>query len=72
MSAQQTLVGVREIADTFGITPGAVVNWTTRHADFPEPVAELAMGRVWAWHEVEAWHEERWPSVVDPEADGDE
>ena len=48
-------VGVAEIARRAGTSPGMVRNWRRRHADFPIPLAELAMGPVWDWPEVEAW-----------------
>jgi hypothetical protein len=32
-----------------------VHKWRRRHDDFPQPVAELRAGLVWAWPDVEAW-----------------
>jgi chromosome partitioning protein len=50
------LVGASEIARRLGVTrPQAVHNWRHRYDDFPEPVAELDMGIVWNWPDVERW-----------------
>lgn len=53
------LVGFTEIAKRHGTTPGTVRSWRYRHSDFPEPVAELAMGPVFSWEEVERWLSQR-------------
>ena len=51
------LVGAKEIADRLRVSrPEVVRTWRRRKQDgFPEPVAELSMGLVWAWSDVEAW-----------------
>ena len=50
------LVGAAEIAERLGVKRAHLVHdWRRRHEDFPEPVAELSMGLVWAWPDVEAW-----------------
>ena len=50
------LVGSSEIAARLGVGKGSVVHdWRQRHRDFPEPVARLKVGLVWAWPDVEAW-----------------
>lgn len=49
------LVSVTEIAERAGTTPGTVHSWRRRHADFPRPIAELAIGPVWSWPDVERW-----------------
>jgi len=50
------LVGAAEIAERLGLKrPHLVHDWRRRHEDFPIPVAELSMGLVWAWPDVEAW-----------------
>lgn len=48
-------VSVTEIAALAGTTPGTVHSWRRRHADFPAPLAELAIGPVWHWSDVAAW-----------------
>lgn len=49
------LVDVTEIAERLGTTPGTVHSWRRRHADFPAPIAALAIGPIWAWSEIERW-----------------
>lgn len=50
------LVGATEIAERLGVGKGSVVHdWRARHPEFPEPVAQLRMGLVWAWPDVERW-----------------
>jgi hypothetical protein len=51
----EAIVGVPEIAERAGTTPGTVRTWRSRHADFPEPIATLAAGPVWAWSDVARW-----------------
>ncbi len=59
------LAGVREIAAHFQIQPNVVGNWIARYPDFPEAVADLAMGRVWDLNEVVMWYNDRWATEVD-------
>jgi hypothetical protein len=40
----------------------------TSRADFPEPVADLAQGKVWAADDVEAWMKAHRRDVDDAEA----
>jgi len=49
------LVGLTEIAQRAGVGNAAVCNWTVRHEDFPQPIAELHMGPVFWWPHVEQW-----------------
>lgn len=49
------LVGIAEIAAFARVSAQAVVNWRLRHADFPEPVAELKMGPIFMADEAETW-----------------
>lgn len=54
----EDLVGTAEIAARLGLAfPQTVHDWRRRHEDFPEPVAVLRMGLVWAWPDVAAWAE---------------
>jgi hypothetical protein len=51
-----SLVGAKEIADRLGLkSTQGVHNWRRRDPDFPRPVADLDMGLVWSWPDVEAW-----------------
>ena len=49
------LVGLIEIARRAGVRRPVVSDWRRRHADFPRPVAELAVGPVFWWPDVERW-----------------
>jgi hypothetical protein len=50
------LVGAAEIASRLRVArPQAVHEWHRRHADFPQPVAQLRQALVWAWKDVERW-----------------
>lgn len=50
------LVGAAEIASRLGVGKATVVHdWRRRHPEFPQPVAQLTMGLLWAWPDVEAW-----------------
>lgn len=49
------LVGIGEIAERAGVAVNTVHAWRRRHADFPAPVARLAVGPVWLWQDVERW-----------------
>ena len=50
-----TLVGTKEAAALFGVRPSNFVrDWASREG-FPEPVATLARGRLWAREDVDAY-----------------
>lgn len=50
------LVGATEIAQRLKVKrPQVVYGWRSRYEDFPAPVAELSIGLVWSWPDVEAW-----------------
>jgi chromosome partitioning protein len=50
------LVGAAEIAERLGLTHvPSVHSWRRRYGDFPQPIAELKMGLIWRWSDVEAW-----------------
>jgi predicted DNA-binding transcriptional regulator AlpA len=52
----ENLVGTAEIAERLGVSRYQVVHdWRRRHPDFPQPVAQLKRGAIWAWPEVEKW-----------------
>ena len=60
------LVGTKEAAALYGVRPSNFIrDWASRQ-DFPEPVATLARGRLWAREAVVAYREKqqggvRWP-----------
>lgn len=48
-------VGLRDIADAFGISKQTAYTWAAR-PDFPEPSATVnRTTRLWAWGRVEQW-----------------
>lgn len=49
------LVGTGEIAEMAGVRKNVIVNWASRHKDFPQPVVVLQCGRIWDRRDVEAW-----------------
>lgn len=54
----EELVGAAEVAEILGVSRQRVTQLVAR-PDFPAPVAVLAMGKVWARDDVEAWAEAR-------------
>jgi hypothetical protein len=56
-----TLVGVAEISARLGVPRTTVSMWDARRASngFPAALTELAMGPVYDWSQVKAWHEGR-------------
>jgi hypothetical protein len=55
IAEQIGIVGISEIAARAGVQPNTVKVWRQRHHDFPPPAAQLAMGPVWFWPDVEPW-----------------
>lgn len=49
------LVGVAEIADRLGCSVQAVHAWRRRYPSFPDPIAHLSMGLLWAWPDIARW-----------------
>lgn len=49
------IIGVKEIADIFGVGSSAVSNFQKRYSDFPNPVAVLKSGSVFNRAEIEKW-----------------
>ena len=58
MARKLDLVGVTEVRELLGVSRQRVHQIIREHADFPEPVAELAAGRIWLRQEVESWARE--------------
>jgi hypothetical protein len=50
------LVSTSEIAERLHLkNAGQVTWWRRRYPDFPKPVAQLRIGQVYAFSDVEAW-----------------
>ena len=50
------LVGAHEIAQRLGVArPQVVHEWRRRHADFPEPIANLKTALIWDWADITRW-----------------
>ena len=49
------LWGQAEILERFNVASPTLVRWIAGR-DFPGPIAELRMGRVWDADEVREWH----------------
>jgi prophage regulatory protein len=48
-------VGFEEVAELLGVSKQRVHQLMQSYDDFPTPVAELAMGRVWSRADIETW-----------------
>lgn len=59
MPDAEDLIGVQEIAALAKVSRGAVANWRTRFADFPQPIAEIGAGPVFHAGQVRAWLRKR-------------
>lgn len=62
-------MGAMEIQARLGISR----QWTyvlIGRRSFPEPVAELGMGKVWLAEDVEAWIAEHRPEIAEDPEDG--
>lgn len=49
------IAGVAEAAEIFNVTKQVVVNWRTRHKDFPKPYTNLAIGPIYMRADLIAW-----------------
>ena len=52
--APEELAGLSEIAEMLGVTTRTVQRYMERE-DFPEPLGQIAAGRVWLRANVETW-----------------
>jgi hypothetical protein len=68
MIDHEAIAGLFELAAHFDASTATVCNWAARHSDFPKPVADLAMGRVWDVNAVVEWYNDRWATDVDDTA----
>lgn len=55
------MVGWVELAEHFGTTRPAVVNWAGRYADFPARLTTVSGTPVFSKRQVVEWHGKRWP-----------
>jgi prophage regulatory protein len=51
----EDLVGAQEVASMLGITRQRVNAIVRSHDEFPEPVSQLAAGRVWRRKDIIKW-----------------
>jgi len=58
--APEELAGLSEIAEILGVTRRTVQRYMQRK-DFPEPLGEIAAGRVWLRADIERWAKETLP-----------
>jgi predicted DNA-binding transcriptional regulator AlpA len=56
------VMGAAEIAQRLGVSRQRVQQ-LVRRPDWPEPIAELTMGKVWRTSDVEAWIREHRPAL---------
>jgi len=54
-SPSPEIVDVTEIATRLRVAVSTVHKWRQRDLDFPDPLANLAIGPVWAWPDVREW-----------------
>lgn len=66
MTVVGELVGAAEIGRMFGVGPQRVQQLTARD-DFPEPVGDLIMGRVWREADVRAWAAAKGRTIAEDE-----
>ena len=58
------LVGVAEIRDMLGGVSRQRASVIANQRNFPEPIAVLAMGKVWRRSDVEAWIRQHRPDLL--------
>jgi len=50
------LVSAVEVAERLGLPRSQIVHgWARRYSDLPKPIAELAIGKIWVWPDIENW-----------------
>jgi prophage regulatory protein len=54
-SKKLDLVGVTEVKEMLRVSRQRVHQLVRDHEDFPEPVAELASGKIWLRRDIEQW-----------------
>ena len=68
MAKSIRLMGAHEVRVRLGGVSRQRAYQITSRKDFPEPVADLAQGKVWAAEDVEAWMKIHRRDVDDTEA----
>ncbi|GAA4926720.1 helix-turn-helix transcriptional regulator [Actinoplanes utahensis] len=53
------LLGAHEVRARIGLISRQRVYQLAKRADFPQPVADLAQGKIWLADEIEAWLDAR-------------
>jgi predicted DNA-binding transcriptional regulator AlpA len=56
----EDLLGLVDISRLLGVTMATVQKYVERD-DFPEPLGQIAAGRVWLQNDVETWAKETLP-----------
>jgi predicted DNA-binding transcriptional regulator AlpA len=51
----QDLVSVPEVAEMLGVSRQRVHQLIKSYEDFPEPEANLSVGRIWLRSDIQAW-----------------
>jgi prophage regulatory protein len=75
MLTMQRLVGAAEIGEVLGGLSRQRVNQLSTKADFPAPVVELRMGKVWDLADIQQWAEQRGRTLAPlaaPDRDADD
>lgn len=50
------LVSVATVAKDLGVAPRTVHSWVQKYENFPDPVQETPLGRLYDLDEVRAWY----------------
>ena len=64
------LMSMKETAALLGVSRQRLAKLLEAHEDFPEPVATLAVGRIWKQRDVERWARKHGRTVTPPAATG--
>jgi predicted DNA-binding transcriptional regulator AlpA len=67
----EDLAGPQEVCEILNISRQRLQQLAAR-PDFPKPVAELALGRVWYAADIRAWAVQTGRAVRDDESEGEE
>jgi len=59
VASKLELVGIAEIAELLGVSRQRVDQLSRTDPNFPQPLAELRAGRIWAAPDVRTWIDQR-------------